>query len=214
MIEYLYKESQDKDIYFVGMTNVGKSTLINAIIDKMGDVKNLITTSRFPGTTLDKIEIPLDNGHFLIDTPGIMTANQLATHISPKDLEIISPKKPLKPATYQIKPGNTLFLGGLGRIDFLKGEPTSFTVYTARGMYVHRTKTENADAFYEKHLGEMLTPPTEGETIAPLKGQEFKTEYDSDLLFGGIGFVRVPKGNLVKTYTPDKIGLGVRHALI
>lgn len=214
LIKYLDKESQDKDIYFVGMTNVGKSTLINAIVDKMGDIQDLITTSRFPGTTLDKIEIPLENGHFLIDTPGIMSENQLATRLSPKDLEMISPKKPLKPATYQLKPGNTLFLGGLGRIDFLKGESTSFTVYVAREVYVHRTKTENADAFYEKHLGGLLVPPTDGENIAPLKGQEFKTEYDSDLLFGGIGFVRVPKGCLVKTYTPDKIGLGIRHALI
>lgn len=182
LIAYLDKASQDKDIYFVGMTNVGKSTLINAIIDKMGDVKDLITTSRFPGTTLDQIEIPLENGHFLIDTPGIMTQNQLATHLSPKDLELISPKKPLKPATYQLKPGNTLFLGGLGRIDYLKGEPTSFTVYTARGLYIHRTKTENADEFYKKHVGELLTPPNTGEKIAPLKGQEFHTDYKSDLL--------------------------------
>lgn len=214
LIAYLDKASQDKDIYFVGMTNVGKSTLINAIIDKMGDVKDLITTSRFPGTTLDQIEIPLENDHFLIDTPGIMTQNQLATHLSPKDLELISPKKPLKPATYQLKPGNTLFLGGLGRIDYLKGEPTSFTVYTARGLYIHRTKTENADEFYKKHVGELLTPPNKGEKIAPLKGQEFHTDYKSDLLFGGIGFVTVPKGCVVKTYTPDGIGLGIRRALI
>ncbi|MDK7241406.1 ribosome biogenesis GTPase YqeH, partial [Lacticaseibacillus rhamnosus] len=50
--------------------------------------------------------------------------------------------------------------------------------------------------------------------MAPLKGQEFRTEYKSDLLFGGIGFVTVPKGCVVKTYTPDGIGLGIRRALI
>ncbi|MFQ7322504.1 MAG: ribosome biogenesis GTPase YqeH, partial [Lactobacillus delbrueckii] len=66
LIDYLNKHSQDQDVYFVGTTNVGKSTLINAIIDEMGDVQDLITTSRFPGTTLDQIEIPLDNGHFLV----------------------------------------------------------------------------------------------------------------------------------------------------
>lgn len=27
-------------------------------------VQDVITTSQFPGTTLDKIEIPLDDGHF------------------------------------------------------------------------------------------------------------------------------------------------------
>lgn len=106
------------------------------------------------------------------------------------------------------------FLGGLGRIDYLQGRETSFTVYVARGVYVHRTKTENADEFYQKHVGELLTPPTKGEKVEPLKGQEFHTDYKSDLLFGGIGFVTVPEDCLVKTYTPNKIGLGIRRALI
>lgn len=214
LISYLDKASKDRDIYFVGMTNVGKSTLINAIIDKMGDIKDVITTSRFPGTTLDRIEIPLENGHFLVDTPGIMSDNQLATRLSAKDLELVSPKKPLKPATFQLMPGNTIFLGGLGRIDYLKGEPTSFTVYAARGVKLHRTKTSNATDFYQKHVGELLTPPTGENYVSPLKGQEFHVDYKSDLLFGGIGFVTVPKNCVVKTYTPDKIGLGIRRALI
>lgn len=214
LIAYLNKASQKQDIYFVGMTNVGKSTLINAIIDKMGDIKDLITTSRFPGTTLDQIKIPLENGHYLVDTPGIMSNNQLATHLSAKDLEIVSPKKPLKPATYQLLPGNTIFLGGLGRIDYLKGKSTSFTIYTARGVTLHRTKTANADEFYQKHVSELLTPPSTTTNLAPLKGQEFHTKDKSDLLFGGIGFITVPADCVIKTYTPDKIGLGIRRALI
>lgn len=214
LIEYLDQASQDRDIYFVGMTNVGKSTLINAIIDKMGDIKDVITTSRFPGTTLDRIEIPLENGHHLIDTPGIMSTNQLATRLNAADLEVVSPKKPIKPATFQLLPGNTIFLGGLGRIDYLKGQSTSFTVYAARGVKLHRTKTANADDFYQKHVGELLTPPTGENYLPALKGQEYRTDYKSDLLFGGVGFVTVPKDCVVKTYTPDKIGLGIRRALI
>ncbi len=57
-----YREG--RDVYVVGVTNVGKSTLINQIIKQTAGVQELITTSRFPGTTLDKIEIPLDDGHF------------------------------------------------------------------------------------------------------------------------------------------------------
>lgn len=214
LISYLDQESHNQDVYFVGMTNVGKSTLLNAIIDQMGDIQNLITTSRFPGTTLDKIEIPLENGHFLVDTPGIMAENQLATHLSAKELAIISPQKPLKPLTYQLQPGNTLFLAGLGRIDFLKGEPASFTVYAARELYIHRTKTEKADQFYLKHIGELLSPPCSEDKLPELKGKQFHTSCKSDLLFGGIGFVTVPDNCLVKVYTPNQIGLGMRRALI
>ncbi|BDR60737.1 ribosome biogenesis GTPase YqeH [Lactobacillus xylocopicola] len=214
LIAYLERRTRNQDAYFVGMTNVGKSTLLNAIIDQMGDVKNLITTSRFPGTTLDKIEIPLDNGHYLVDTPGIMTENQLATRLNAQELAVVSPQKPLKPATYQLKPGNTLFLAGLGRIDYLHGEPTSFTVYAARGLYVHRTKTVQADDFYARHLGELLAPPASEDKLPPLQGQEIHTSSKSDLLFGGIGFVTVAADCLVKIYTPARIGLGIRRALI
>lgn len=214
LISYLDKASQTKDIYFVGMTNVGKSTLINAIINKMGQIEDLITTSRFPGTTLDRIEIPLDNGHYLVDTPGILTKNQLSSLLSPKDLEMVSPKKPLKPATFQLLPGNTIFLGGLGRIDYLKGPSTSFTVYASREVKLHRTKTEKADEFLQKHKGTLLVPPVDSENLPKLAGLEYRTNYKSDLLFGGIGFITVPEGCLVKTYTPGKIGLGIRRALI
>ncbi|MBA1395148.1 ribosome biogenesis GTPase YqeH, partial [Lactobacillus sp. XV13L] len=140
------------------------------------------TTSRFPGTTLDKIEIPLANGHYLVDTPGIMTANQLATRLDAAELAVVSPQKPLKPATYQLRPGNTLFLAGLGRVDYLQGDPVSFTVYAARGLYVHRTKTEKADEFYSKHVGDLLAPPTSADSLPPLQGQKMRTSSKSDLL--------------------------------
>lgn len=214
LISYLDHNSGDQDVYFVGTTNVGKSTLLNAIIEQMGDIQNLITTSRFPGTTLDKIEIPLANGHFLVDTPGILTKNQLAMHLNTQELELISPQKQLKPVTFQLSPGNSLFLAGLGRVDYLKGEKASFTVYAARGLYIHRTKTENADSFYEKHIGELLSPPAKSDELLPLMGQEYHTSSKSDLLFGGIGFITVPADCLVKIYTPGKIGLGIRRALI
>ena len=62
LIEKIEKLRKGRDVYVVGVTNVGKSTLINAIIKEITGEKDIITTSRFPGTTLDKIEIPLDDG--------------------------------------------------------------------------------------------------------------------------------------------------------
>src|SRR5699024_11774729 len=61
-----------KDIYVTGVTNVGKSTFLNAFIQRSTGIKEAITTSYFPGTTLGFITIPLDDDAALIDTPGIM----------------------------------------------------------------------------------------------------------------------------------------------
>lgn len=214
LIDFLAKEGKNKDIYFVGTTNVGKSTLINAILSERSDLKDLITTSKFPGTTLDAIKIPLSDGHYLIDTPGILSKNQLASHLNGKELEMVEPKKPLKPATYQLKPGQTLFLAGLGRFDFLEGEPAGFTVYAARDLYIHRTKLSNADEFYQKHKDDLLLPPSPEDDLGEMKGQMFSPKEKSDILFGGVGFITVPKDVIVKAYTPDGIGLGIRRALI
>lgn len=59
LLELIDKYRKGRDVYVVGVTNVGKSTLINRIIKQQTGISELITTSRFPGTTLDKIEIPL-----------------------------------------------------------------------------------------------------------------------------------------------------------
>ncbi|WP_373774251.1 ribosome biogenesis GTPase YqeH, partial [Streptococcus ferus] len=113
---------QGRDVYVVGVTNVGKSTLINAIIQEITGSKDLITTSRFPGTTLDKIEVPLDDGSYLFDTPGIIHRHQMAHYLSDKDLKYVSPKKEIKPKTYQLNPEQTLFLAGLARFDYVSGD--------------------------------------------------------------------------------------------
>ncbi|WP_105208361.1 GTPase, partial [Streptococcus suis] len=65
LIEKIEQHRKGRDVYVVGVTNVGKSTLINAIIQEITGDKDVITTSRFPGTTLDKIEIPLDDGSYI-----------------------------------------------------------------------------------------------------------------------------------------------------
>ena len=54
-----------------------------------------------------------------------------------------------------------LFFGGMARMDFVKGERQSFTLYASNLVEIHRTKLSNADALFEKHLGQMLKPPFE-----------------------------------------------------
>ena len=51
VIDKIEHYRKGRDVYVVGVTNVGKSTLINAIIQEITGDQNVITTSRFPGTT-------------------------------------------------------------------------------------------------------------------------------------------------------------------
>lgn len=209
-----------RDVYVVGVTNVGKSTLINAIIKEITGNQEIITTSRFPGTTLDKIEIPLDDGSYIFDTPGIIHRHQMAHYLSAKDLKYVSPKKEIKPKTYQLNPSQTLFLGGLGRFDFLQGDKQGFTAYFDNNLKLHRTKLQGADDFYDRHAGGLLTPPSAKElaNFPKLVRHEFTITSKTDLVFSGLGWVRIlakPDSPVVVVgWAPEGVGVMVRKALI
>lgn len=205
-----------RDVYVVGVTNVGKSTLINQIIKQSAGVQDLITTSQFPGTTLDKIEIPLDDGHFLIDTPGIIHRHQMAHYLGKKDLKIIAPHKEIKPKVYQLNAGQTLFLGGLARFDFVSGEKASFIAYVSNDITPHRTKLEKATEFYAKHVGGLLQPPRPDEVaeFPELVRFEFSIKEKTDIVFAGLGWVTVSKPAVVAGWAPRGVDVLTRKALI
>lgn len=216
LLDTIEKYRHGRDVYVVGVTNVGKSTLINQIIKQRTGVKDLITTSRFPGTTLDEIEIPLDDGRKLVDTPGIIHPHQMAHVLSAKDLKIVAPQKEIKPRTYQLDSEQTVFIGGVARFDFEKGPRSGFVTYFDNNLKLHRTKLANADRFYEKHCGDLLTPPTADEVadFPPLEREEFHVNQKSDIVFEGLGWITVPAGVTVAAWVPKGVAALVRKAMI
>ena len=216
LIEKIEQYRKGRDVYVVGVTNVGKSTLINAIIQEITGDKEVITTSRFPGTTLDKIEIPLADGSHIYDTPGIIHRHQMAHYLSAKNLKYISPKKEIKPKTYQLNPEQTLFLGGLGRFDFVSGNKQGFTAYFDNELQLHRTKLAGAGEFYEKHVGFLLTPPSKKEVsdFPQLVKHELKIEAKTDVVFSGLGWIRVTGPAKIAAWAPDGVAVVTRKAII
>lgn len=181
-----------KNVYIVGTTNVGKSTFINRLIKQTSGLDDIITTSYFPGTTLGFIEIPLDDYTFLIDTPGIVNKQQMAHYLSDQDLKVITPRKEVKSRTYQLNSQQSLFFGGLARLDFIKGDKQPFVCYFSNELPIHRTKLENADELYANHLGELLAPPNEKTlvTLPELIGSAYRiTGNKTDIVFPGLGWV-------------------------
>lgn len=216
LIEKIEQYRKGRDVYVVGVTNVGKSTLINAIIQEITGDKDIITTSRFPGTTLDKIEIPLVDGSHVYDTPGIIHRHQMAHYLSAKNLKYVSPKKEIKPKTYQLNPEQTLFLGGLGRFDFVSGDKQGFTAYFDNELKLHRTRLAGAGEFYEKHVGSLLTPPSKKEVsdFPQLVKHELKIKAKTDVVFSGLGWIRVTGPAKIAAWAPEGVAVVIRKAII
>lgn len=207
-----------KDVYVVGCTNVGKSTFINRMIKEYSGIENVITTSQFPGTTLDLIEIPIDDGGSLFDTPGIINHHQMAHFVNKKDLKLITPKKEIKPRVFQLNEKQTLFFGGLARLDYVAGGRKSFICYLANDLNIHRTKLENADRLYERQAGDLLFPPRrdELEDFPQLVPHEFKIKDEkTDIVFSGLGWVTVNEpGAKIVAYAPKGVNVILRKSLI
>ncbi|WP_010531060.1 ribosome biogenesis GTPase YqeH [Lentibacillus jeotgali] len=216
--EAIEAKRQKQSVYIVGTANVGKSTFINKLIQETTGTTDVITTSYFPGTTLGFIEIPLDDNTSLIDTPGIVNRNQIAHYISDNDLKIITPKKEVKPRVYQLNNQQTLYFGGLARLDFIKGERQSFVCYFSNQLSIHRTKLKNADHLLSEHMGGLLSPP-DNETIEmmpDLTAHSYQIEQEkTDIVFPGLGWVTIPKGDItVAVHSPENVRISLRRSFM
>lgn len=117
LIKYL-DYNNIKDTYILGLSNSGKSTLINKIIDVCECRINKTTISNKRNTTLDFIRLNINNMFTLIDSPGFI----IDTYSS--DLKMV---KEIKPIVYQIKEGDVL------RVDkfYMKfSNKTSIVIYS------------------------------------------------------------------------------------
>lgn len=129
-IDYLFdilRQYKKKNIYVVGTTNGGKSTLINKVIKNYSDNDVVITSSMYPSTTLDKIEINI-LGLNIIDTPGLINKGSIVNYIDNNLLKKITIKKEIKPKTYQLNGKGSILIEDLIRLVYdTKG--TSMTIY-------------------------------------------------------------------------------------
>lgn len=111
LINKLYKYKESEDIYFFGVTNVGKSTIINHIIQLVENKVTPVTVSNLPGTTLGLIKLSLPQKTYLIDTPGIIHQFQFTKYLDKATLNLVLPQKFVKPKVYQLNPEQSVFVG-------------------------------------------------------------------------------------------------------
>lgn len=218
LMKIINKERRGRDVYVVGTTNVGKSTLINQIINISSESKDLITTSYFPGTTLGIIEIPLDDGSHLIDTPGIIQRTNLTHYLKGKELKTIIPRREVKPRVYQLEEKQTVFIDGLARFDYLAGNgKQSFVFYASNELQLHRTKLENADDLYDRQVGKLLNPPSEysAKDFPKLKEHQFTIKEPKDIVVSGLGWIAVEDVKTkVSLWAPEGVNVYLRKPMI
>ena len=208
-----------KDVYFVGIANVGKSSLINSLLKRFTPkTEDLIVTSPVPGTTLETINIPYftDNRSF-IDTPGLINKENIIDKVLPNSYKKIMPNVEIKPKNFMLSNDQVIFIGGLCYLEILTGTYSNVTCYFSNNLLVHRTKQSRIPDMLKNHLGVMLTPPTKEEvTNVSYDSYTFKLDkpLKQDIVISGLGFFTVKENINVRINVIKGTKVDVRDAII
>ena len=201
-IDYLLSKIQEHqtsyNVYVVGHTNAGKSSLINKLIKNYSenDTREL-TMSPLPSTTLNMVSIEINKYLTLIDTPGLVDAGSIINHVDEKMVKKISPKKEIKPRTYQLRKNQSIIIEDFLRIDYVEGEKNSFTLFISNDLKVRRL----LNLFNNNELKDKSK-----ETL--------NLKYDEDIVINGLGFIKVVNKGTIDLYIDKNIDTYTRKSLI
>ena len=195
-IDYLFdtlRQYKKNNIYVVGTTNGGKSTLINKLIKNYSDNDVVITSSMYPSTTLDKIEINI-LGLNIIDTPGLINKGSIVNYIDNNLLKKITIKKEIKPKTYQLNGKGSILIEDLIRLDYdTKG--TSMTIYVNNLVNI-------------RFLGKDNNKLLEG------KCNKFSLDNNKDIVISDLCFIKFTKNVNLNIYSNYDVLIYERDNLI
>lgn len=200
-IDYLLKRIKyfqtSRNVYVVGHTNAGKSSLINKLIQNYSDNCQELTMSPLPSTTLNTVSIEINDYLTLIDTPGLVDPGSILNHVDTDLIKKISPRKEIKPKTYQLRPNQSIIIENLIRIDYVEGERNSFTLFVSNDLKVRRLlNLLNNNELKDKNK---IT---------------YDVKYDEDLVINGLGFVKIVSKGLIDVYIDKDVETFMRKSLI
>ena len=188
-----YKKSND--VYLVGETNAGKSSLINKLVFNYSLNDANLTVSSMPETTLEKIKIKLNDDLNIIDTPGIVEPQNIINYLDSKYYKILNSKKEIKPKTFQIFKNQSLIIGDFLRIDYIEGDRNSFTLYIPNGIKVKKINSRH-------------------DNLTNLAYQEFDLKFHEDLVIYGLGFIKIVLNGKIGVYLNKDVKSFLRKNLI
>ena len=179
-----YKKSNN--VYLIGYTNAGKSTLVNKMVKNYGGYEGEITTSNLPSTTLDLIKLKVNDKVTLIDTPGLLDNGSLVLNVTKDELKKITPKKEIRPISYQIKSKQSIWFENFMRLDL---ENTNIICFMSNNINIKRVYKDK----------ECL-----------LRKNEFLVKKNHDLVIKGLGFITFKKDSKVILWLKEGVEYLIR----
>lgn len=193
----LYNElikNNEKSVYVIGYTSSGKSTFINKLLTLNGKSGN-ITTSSLPNTTLECINIKLNDKLTLIDTPGFVSENSSYNFIDVDIYKKLLPKSVIKPKVYTIKKDFMIILGDILRIENNSNEDVNLVFYFKNEIKLNKMRSIRNKLLKDKDKLDVKVS-------------------DKDIILEGLGYIKVVGNANLTMYTLNKKMISVRNKMI
>ena len=195
LMSKINKYKKSNNIYIVGETNAGKSSLINKIINIYSKTQVDLTVSSMPETTLEKIKIKVFDDLYIIDTPGIVDKENIINYLDKKYYKILNTNKEIKAKTFQIYNNQSLLIGDFLRIDYLEGDKNSFTLYIPNGIKVKKVNSRH-------------------DNLKELAYKEYNLNFHNDLVIYGLGFIKIVINGKIGIYLDKDVKTFLRKNMI
>ena len=190
LYDKILKNKKSNNVYVIGYTNAGKSTLVNKILKNYGCSNGDITVSNLPSTTLDLINVKVNDDINLIDTPGFLDNGSMVLEASKDILKKIIPNKEIRPISYQIKHWQSLIFEDFMRLDL---DDTNIICYISNNINIRRVYKNKS---------------------CELKKYELHIEKNQDLVIKGIGFITFKKDSKVTLWLKENVKYLIRNSVI
>lgn len=193
VMDKIYEYKKSNNVYVVGYTNAGKSTLINKILYNYTDKEPMITTSLLPSTTIDAITIEINEELTLIDTPGLLEDGNILDYVDTTLLKKIVPRKEIKAITYQLKDKQRIWIEDILCID--NEDINNITLFFSNDLKIERSFKKN-------------------NLVQNLELRDIVVNEKEDIVISGLGFVKVMKPGNFKIYTLPGVLVYTRKSFI
>lgn len=219
IIERYNSLRKGKNVYVFGASSVGKSSLINSFLKNYSNKTNqVISTSPYPGTTLNVISVPIGNGNYIYDTPGILLENSIFSHIDQKLIKYIMPRREIKPRAYQLQGCQSLIIHNFVKIDFCDDIKNNLILYLSNDINITRSKLENSEKTFNNMIKnkQFRLLDRNIKELQDLSKHEIQLPNgDCDIVISGLLWIKIKgKGQKINIYAPNGVAINIRECKI
>ena len=200
LLESVEKIRARHDVYILGFPNSGKTSLVNCLLKHYKNkTTRVISTIEYPGTSIRVFEVPLDRTSNLYDIPGMSSHNSIQDVVEPSVVNQLLFKKPIVIKSATLSQGSSIALGGLARIDLLKGNKTTVKIFVSDKIELKTIKGKNSldDIFFEMIEKKSIKPTSKNLTsyeVFDMYDVKIDQEGERDIGILGLGWISF-KGN-------------------